>query len=818
MSKRALKIMSLVLACASVLSLAACGTKNTDTSDGTAESGAASDAEKYQAGELSYYSYDSNDKEVNKNLFYVNSSMEWGADPSLLFVPDEDGDGGGTYYIYCTSGYINTAGIEVWRSRNLTDWECLGPAFMPDVDTNWSYKGFWAPQCIYDEEFGKYYLFYSAPWGSNSTLRYDSCAVADRPEGPFYEITSDKKSAKEPLLQFELHQDEYDPSLISPAIGYYGISGFIKVIGPSPFIDPETGRRYLFFVADLGTANNDNTSGAYCIEMEDWATPKYETLTRITRYGYTTANGDTPIIEGGSTNEGPMCYYKDGKYYLIFLTYTYYNTKYQTRAAVADSPMGPYTKFDLDDGAQVIYTDFNFQRQAVGIHGLANAGDALFGAYMTFMNNVNYDDLRKFAIDEIVFVNNKEGIPTMHANGPSVTPQALPEAISGYRDLAPEAKVDCDNIRFGSDIKYLTDRVIPYHDNDLAPEFLAGDGTTTITFDFDDYRTLRSVMVYNSRDYNEMFSQVESITFDYRKNGQEGQVTIGPVRYNWDYYNLEENKPAVGSAAIAEFDELDVKSVRIEIINPGNMDGIGIPEIILLGKDSDGSSASQGEEKGALYEPYTFENEEIRSNWKNVPTELAVDTVLNEEYGDPVYRLYADNDETSETYADLYMYAGNDGIYTFVDVNNSTLEFDPKKTVSENPNVTLFFAKYNTGLLNRHTAGFRVDISNETYRYRGVYSQKAWLRSWCDGATEVRIKNGSIDDLGNATGYYVETFIPYEVLDITERENVEKLRVYFSMFSTESTDVIKRELNYVARNASQSDPTTWLRIDLKKEQ
>ena len=68
--------MSLVLACASVLSLAACGTKNTDTSDGTAESGAASDAEKYQAGELSYYSYDSNDKEVNKNLFYVNSSME----------------------------------------------------------------------------------------------------------------------------------------------------------------------------------------------------------------------------------------------------------------------------------------------------------------------------------------------------------------------------------------------------------------------------------------------------------------------------------------------------------------------------------------------------------------------------------------------------------------------------------------------------------------------------------------------------------------------------------------------------------------------
>lgn len=796
------------MAFAVLMLFSACGSGSQNGSGENSEA-------QYKAGELSFYSYDSNEKEVNKNLFYVNSSNEWGADPSLLFVPDEDGEGG-TYYVYCTSGYINTAGIEVWRSRNLTDWECLGPAFMPDVDANWAYKGFWAPQCIYDPEFKKYYMFYSAPWGSNSTLRYDSCCVSDSPEGPFVEITSDSKTAAEPVLQFELHQDEYDKDLLSPAIGWYGIRGFIKVIGPSPFIDPETGRRYLFFVADLGTENNDNTSGAYCIEMEDWATPKYETLTRITRYGYTTANGDIPIEEGGSTNEGPMCFYRDGKYYLIFLTYTYYNTRYQTRAAVADSPMGPYTKFDMDNGAQVIYTELNFQRQAVGIHGMANAGNQQFAAYMTFKNNVNYDDLRKFAIDEVVYVNNKEGVPTMHANGPSVTPQALPEAISGYKNLALEAKADCDNVRPGSDISYLTDRVIPYHKNDLAPEFLAGDGTTTFTFDFDDYKTMRAVMVYNSRDYNEMFSQIESITFDYRKNGKEGQVTIGPVKYNWDYYNLEDNKPAIGSAAIAEFDELDVKKVTIEIENPGNAEGIAVPEIILLGKDSDGSSATPGNETGALYEPYSFENETIESNWKNAPSDLEIDAVLNEEYGNPIYRLYADGDETSDVYADLYVYAGTDGIYTFTDVNNSKLEFDPAKAVNENPHLTLFFADYNTGVLNRNTAGFKVGLNNENFRYRGVKSQKSWLRSWCDGSTMVRIKNGTLDNLENATGYYAETFIPYDLLNLEKGQDTEKIRMFFSMYSTESTEIIKRELTYVARNASQTDPTTWLRVDLGK--
>lgn len=786
MKKTLIKILALLLTITTVLSASACGNK----------------------GKLSYYSYDSNDKEMNKSLFYQNSNLEWGADPSILYCTE--GEYAGYYFIYATSGYINTSGIEVWRSKNLTDWECLGPAFMPDTKNNWCYKGFWAPQCIYDEEFGKYYLFYSAPWGSDSTLRYDSCCVADSPVGPFYEITSETKTVAEPVLQFELHTNEFNPNYISDQIGHYGTSGFIKVIGPSPFIDPETGRRYLFFVSDLG-ASGAESSGAYCIEMEDWATPKYETLKRITSFGYRTTEEKEEITEGGNTNEGPMCFYKDGKYYLIFLTYTYYNSKYQTRGGVADDVMGPYTKFAIDDGAQVIYTEFNFQRQAVGIHGLTQIGDSTFGAYMTFMNNVDYGDMRKFAVDEIAWVENSDGVLTMQANGPSVTPQPLPEEISGYRNMAKEAKITSDNTRAGSDTKYLVDGVIPYHSNSLAPEYKAGTDTTTITFDFDDYVTLRAVMVYNSRNYDEMFNQVEKITFDYTKNGKTGSVTIGPVEYNWDYYDFENNKPAIGSACIAEFDELDVNRVTMELINPDNPDGISIPEIVLLGKTSDGSSANAGE-VGALYEEYHFENEVINSDWKNCPANLAIDGVLDEEYGNPVYRLYPDNNEESNTYTDLYMYRDELGVYAYCDVHDANIAYDPKKTVTENSDILIMFANRIKGSVDEETVLFRVDPSGESQRQVGIKSQKAWLRSWFTGAHAAKLKDGSLDNISEASGYTAEFFVPYEVLGFESKDDFDSMRIYLEMHCIEDTGVIRRELNVVAKKASKTDPSTWLKI------
>lgn len=784
------KFMSLLLTLSTLISLTGCNSNKSD---------------------LSYYTYDSNDKEVNKSLFYVNSSSEWGADPSILYCTE--GEYAGNYFVYCTSGNINTAGIQVWRSKNLTDWELMGNAFMPDVDANWAYKGFWAPQCIYDKEYGKYYMFYSAPWGSDGTLRYDSCCVSDSPIGPFVEITSDTKTVAEPVLQFELHKNEFNPNYISDQCGHYGINGFIKVIGPSPIIDPQTGKRYLFFVSDLGESGAE-ASGAYCIEMEDWATPKYETLTRITSFGYTTTEETKEISEGGSTNEGPMCFYKDGKYYLIFLTYTYFNSKYQTRAAIADNIMGPYTKFDIDDGAQVIYTEYNFQRQAVGIHGLTQAGDSTMSAYMTFKNNVDYDGTRKFAVDEIAWVENSEGTLVMQCNGPSVTPQPLPEAISGYKNMSKYAKVSSDNTLANSDVKYLYDGVIPYHNNSLAPEYFAGDGTTTIKYDFDDYITLRAVMVYNSKDYDYMFNQVDSITFEYTKNGKKGSTTIGPVEYNWDYYDFENNKPAVGSACIAEFDELDVNSVTIKITNPENPNGIAIPEIVLLGKESDGSAANAGE-VGALYDDYKFTNEEIKSDWKNTKSNLQIDGEYNEEYGNPVYRLYAGLDETSNNYIDLYAYRDDLGVYIYCDAHDTSISYSPNEALTDNTNMIVMLADKTKGSVDKYCIAARMDPSGEIQRSIGVKSQKAWLRSWFIGSNAAKLKSGTLDNLEGCEGYTTELFVPYEQLGLNSKDDFKVLRVFLGMHCIEDNGVIRRELSTSAKKASQTDPSSWLKIEFK---
>lgn len=532
---------------------------------------------------FTYSCYDTDDKEINKELFYVNSSNLRGADPAMIYVTE--GEHAGYFYVYCTTDYkVKNRGFYAWKSKNLTDWEEVGSVFMPVRSRSWGQSPVWAPAIIYDE--GKYFLFYSAVWGDDKSLRYDSCAVSDSPEGPFMEITGDTKTVKEPLLIFERHTDEIPAGLVSTAVGHEGTPGFIKAIGPNPFIDPQTGKRYLFFVADLGrgTASSDNTSGAYCLEMEDWATPKYETLTQITRYGKVRPDSNEDISEGGNTNEGPMCYYKDGKYYLIFLTYTYYTANYQTRLAVADSVMGPYTKLPMDDGAQVLYTEPNFQRQNAGIHGLAPAGNSLMGAYMTFMNNVDYSQKqRKFAVDEMVFVKNSDGLPVMYCNGPSVTPQALPEIVSGYRDIAVDARVTAGKPAAGSTAGLLTDRVIPYHDNSPVGEYETGSGTT-FTFAWDGYKTLRAVMVYNSRHKDRMFDQMDTVTLDYRKGGKTGRLTFGPVRYNRGYYDEENDKPAVGSAAIAEFDEIEVNKVTLTV-SSDRKGSIAIPEIILLGKD-----------------------------------------------------------------------------------------------------------------------------------------------------------------------------------------------------------------------------------------
>ena len=112
---------------------------------------------------------------------------------------------------------------------------------------------------------------------------------------------------------------------------------------------------------------------------------------------------------------------------------------------------------------------------------------------------------------------------------------------------------------------------------------------TTVTLTFDDYVTVRALMVYNSYDYNYHWESIERVEMDFTRTVNGSTVTgtayIDDLMFDVNkYINKElegEEFMRPGGAAIAEFDELKVKEIRLTF----NADApIAISEIYVLGK------------------------------------------------------------------------------------------------------------------------------------------------------------------------------------------------------------------------------------------
>lgn len=109
---------------------------------------------------LDFYDGTGGDGSYSDTLFYRNDLEVAGADPGVIYV-DDGGEYDGWFFMYPTSDEIGGHGISAYKSRDLKSWEYVGPAFLPE-DGSWSRTNIYAPECIYDEETQKYYLFYSA--------------------------------------------------------------------------------------------------------------------------------------------------------------------------------------------------------------------------------------------------------------------------------------------------------------------------------------------------------------------------------------------------------------------------------------------------------------------------------------------------------------------------------------------------------------------------------------------------------------------------------------------------------------------------------
>ena len=88
----------------------------------------------------------------------------------------------GKYYCYPTSG--RNTGFRAWSSYNLVDWKEEGYVYRAKEDS-WGQGRFWAPEVV--EFNGKYYMYYTAEWKRNKSLRV-GVAIANDPLGPFLDV------------------------------------------------------------------------------------------------------------------------------------------------------------------------------------------------------------------------------------------------------------------------------------------------------------------------------------------------------------------------------------------------------------------------------------------------------------------------------------------------------------------------------------------------------------------------------------------------------------------------------------------------------
>lgn len=504
----------------------------------------------------------------DSDIFYRNKTELFGADPFVL--KDKDESGKECFYLYSTSRDLNAKGFEVYKSYNLGDWIKNEAVFM--CEGTWCNKNLWAPEVIKDGD--TYYLFYSAQWNDDNQGFYISVATSDGPANPFIEYQA-TKSSQEPLIQFENHVNEIPATYRSNLVGHNGKVGYIKVIDANPFIDPVTGKKYLYFIADLNTDYTPE-SFVFGMEMEDWLTPKYNTLTRLTEFGKVSPGSDEYTIESGRTNEGCEMYYHNGKYYLAFSTGTYMMAEYQVRQAIGDSPLGPFTKIQYNDGGTIIFTEATSIRQSAGHHCFLEIGDELYIVYHSFFNDRDVDGGRKPAVDKIAWVKNSEGIEVMQVNGPTTTPQPLPEELSGYKNLALNASIDCDNGAGNLSTDLLHDGYIPLHRLTPVNEYILNDGESTITISLNSIKNVKAILVYTSVKDSMRLSQLDSVTLEGEETYTFKDVELDDSKY------AKNDKIAYEQPCSLVFAQ-DQKASTITIKIDADY-SIGIPEIIVLGK------------------------------------------------------------------------------------------------------------------------------------------------------------------------------------------------------------------------------------------
>ncbi len=739
------------------------------------------------------------------DVFYRNDLLTVGADPSAIYITE--GEDAGYYYMYITSDDLGGAGFLAYKSRDLVEWVCTGVALNPEgvydettgyTTISYGFSSYWAPEVIYDKETKLYYMFYTCNRYDTSFATglnfFGDIAISQSPSGPF--VPYNKYYGKDPVVVDEekkilTYAPLFDFSNMDSDHPLYEAEtdGYMKIIDMSPFIDPKTGKKYVYFCHDLGASLSISESSIYVMALHDDFTPDYTQIHALTMPNRLEYDGKQDItMNEGKVNEAPFVIYNEQseKYYLLYSANAYMQKTYCVRVAVGDNPTGPFRKLTRAEGGYLLYTDSHWTwASGTGHCSVVSRDGQDYIVYHAHLDRVNGNSKRAIAMDELQWVENGNGLLVPVANGPSVG--FMPLTTYQYENVASKATITADHIAEGT-AEAMTDGIILHRDSGFLQDAIFDGGATTVKLQFNESETICGIAVYNSYDYDYLYSNIKSIRLHLAGGGSK---QFKDLAFDWSKYYTEEGYVVPGGSIAIEFEPVEITA--IEIAMPDADMQYAISEITVMAKRQNRAELA-----------------EIQSKEMKVPADDTVefDGIVNpEEYtGEKI--AFADTNGVTMT---MYSKMAEEGVFFGFRSNDTSVYVNPSHSIFQNTSVEIQLGKGGTEKLNANVIQIRYELDGSVEGWIGVRSTPSYeyLRRYIDSASKVHIY-GELNS-SDCTGYDLEAYIPYSALNLTEKP--ESLICAPSFNTRKDYDASGRTTWTLLVGSSFHDPTSWYRID-----
>ena len=607
----------------------------------------------YSTGFDEYGNYDD-------ELYYYNGADVAMADPGVIYVPEErDPVYGGYYYAYGTAGQtyipdnydyasalnatktydqtydigkdhpeetgevisayhddkekVTSVEVNCFRSKDLSVWEPSGSlprnycAIFTDKDwdtCNYNTTDRYhigncvcAPEVLYNEENGLYYMYYSREAKSEVVGLYNisdrnriGLAVSPSPVGPFTSVYIDKATDDWHYPMFSVQEYFKDQ----------GLQGY-GTIDVTVFVDDD-GEKYMYFNHVQG-GESGKEIGILGAKMTSWTHVDFETIKLLLyRSKKTVQSGvgadciinNNVSVQGaedygseGAVNEGPQMIKHNGKYYISYSANGYDSKAYSIHQAVSDSPLGNFVKIGaVLDASNADYTG------GTGHHYFIEKDGETFIVYHKHGFAGGWNGHRLLGADRCVWTKDQDGNELLTANGPSLSLQWQTKAEDGTENIASKAKV---SVSSGKGKEYLTDGMVPFYSYNEDKVFSASK-KVTVEMTFDTPVFVRSLMVFNAYVRDDMFNVVKDIKFKLAEQpswltGKYDYAYISMLTINERYISKEMESIIACCSVVADFTEIKVTKIQFEVERSSSAPGyfssgkaFQISEIAVLGR------------------------------------------------------------------------------------------------------------------------------------------------------------------------------------------------------------------------------------------